>query len=70
MIEVRIAPDKVLPRVNNSLISVWFQVHRQLRDAGVPLSDNAFVLAPENGVLEIERDDLGLEEWVFRWRPQ
>ena len=66
MIEVRI-PAERLVRFGNE-IHAGMHVLKALQDAGIPAVGVLYVQGVENGVLEIERDDLAMDEWVYRWR--
>lgn len=68
MIEVRI-PAARLVRFGNE-VHAGMHVLKTLREAGVPVVGVLYPQGVESGVLEIERDDLALDEWVYRWREQ
>ena len=66
MIEVRI-PTTKLDAFGNE-VHANMHVLAALREAGVPATGVLGLRGVENGVLEIECDDLAADEIVYRWR--
>ena len=67
MIEVRIEKRR-LDAFGNE-VHASMHVLNQLRQAGVPIRGVLGPVVPDRGVLSCEIDDLGLEEYVYRWTP-
>jgi hypothetical protein len=41
----------------------------KLREAGMPVRGNLFLVLPESGTITVENDDLADDEYVWTWRP-
>lgn len=67
MIEVRIEKRR-LDAFGNE-VHAGMHILDRLREAGVPIRGVLGPVVPESGVLSCEIDDLGLEEYVYRWTP-
>lgn len=67
MIEVRIEKRR-LDAFGNE-VHALMHIAGRLREAGVPVRGVLAHTVPERGVLSCELDDLGIEEYVYRWVP-
>jgi hypothetical protein len=67
MIEVRIEKRRL--DAFGSDVHANLHTLQRLRDAGVPMRGVLAPTVPESGRLEVELDDLGVEEYVYRWTP-
>jgi hypothetical protein len=66
-ITVRVSHAKVKSLEQEAHIGNY--VLAQLREAGMPVKGNLFLVLPETGTISVENDDLADDEYVWTWRP-
>lgn len=67
MIEVSISRAKLIAFDND--VHAGMHILNRLREAGIPVVGTIGVRWVENGVLEVEDDELASEDIVFKYRP-
>lgn len=66
-IEVRISQSKL--KQLDQEAHIGNHVLTKMREAGMPVKGNLFLVIPESGTITVEADDLATDDVVWTWRP-